>query len=152
MAVRPLSIPYVRLLTFCSCQGIISMMVQFFYAWRIQVLTKNWWVVAVVALSSTVSGGTLLPHVLDHTTHLPGCKCALLARPSVSQLSRISVNFKNLMYASIGISWITIPNLTSQVIALPWLISCTLCDVMIAVALSLYLVRALLVACLSTCV
>lgn len=45
-----------NLIVRAALQGIISMMVQFFYAWRIHVLTKNWLVVAVVVLTSTVSG------------------------------------------------------------------------------------------------
>lgn len=40
----------------CLPQGLISMMVQLFYAWRIRVLTKNYWVVALVCLTSAVSG------------------------------------------------------------------------------------------------
>ena len=37
-------------------QGIIAMMVQLFYARRILILTKNWWLFALVVVSSCVSG------------------------------------------------------------------------------------------------
>lgn len=87
-----------------SMAGITSMMVQCFYAWRIQVLTKQWWLVAIVVLSSLVSG-----------------LCAIGTAIGVSIVKDFS-KFQTL-----------------DVIALPWLISCTLCDVLIAVALSAYL-------------
>lgn len=37
-------------------QGIIATMVQLFFAWRLHVLTKKWWIVSPVVLSSSVSG------------------------------------------------------------------------------------------------
>ncbi|EKM49132.1 uncharacterized protein PHACADRAFT_167306 [Phanerochaete carnosa HHB-10118-sp] len=84
--------------------GLIAMMVQLFYAWRILALTKNRWIVALVVVSSTVSGLSAI-----------GTAIGIGIRPEFS-------GFKSL-----------------DVIGLPWLISCTVCDVTIAVALSVYL-------------
>lgn len=97
------------------------MMVQFFYAWRILVLTKNWYVVAIVVFASTISGRTSLsPSLYEYG----------LTSPVVCALG-----------TAIGISFT--PHFTDflklDVVALPWLISCTVCDVVIALALSLYL-------------
>lgn len=36
--------------------GIIAMLVQFFYAWRIFVLTRNYWTVGAILTTSLVAG------------------------------------------------------------------------------------------------
>ncbi|EKM56729.1 uncharacterized protein PHACADRAFT_254021 [Phanerochaete carnosa HHB-10118-sp] len=87
-----------------SMAGLTAVMVQCFYAWRILVLTKKWWVVVIVGLSSLVSG-----------------TCAIGTAIGVTIVKDFS-KFQSL-----------------DVIALPWLISCTLCDVLIALSLSMYL-------------
>lgn len=38
-------------------QGAIEVMVQLFYAWRVYVLTKNWYLVALVVGFTVVGGG-----------------------------------------------------------------------------------------------
>lgn len=38
--------------------GIEAMMVQFFYAWRIRVLTHNIWMVSAVIMTSLIGGRT----------------------------------------------------------------------------------------------
>ncbi|KIP05456.1 hypothetical protein PHLGIDRAFT_151161 [Phlebiopsis gigantea 11061_1 CR5-6] len=84
--------------------GIISMMAQLFYAWRIYVLTKNYWVVAVVVLASTTSGLCAI-----------GSAIAVSIKPSFADILQLDV------------------------IVIPWLVACTVCDVIIAIALSLFL-------------
>jgi hypothetical protein len=43
-------------------QGVITLMVQLFYAWRIHVLTRNWFLVVVVVSLSIISAGRLIRH------------------------------------------------------------------------------------------
>lgn len=84
--------------------GLIAMMVQLFYAWRILVLTKKRWLVGLVALSSSVSGLCAV-----------GTAIGIAFRPEIARFQSLDV------------------------VALPWLVSCTVCDITIAISLTVYL-------------
>ncbi|KIP10607.1 hypothetical protein PHLGIDRAFT_125469 [Phlebiopsis gigantea 11061_1 CR5-6] len=86
--------------------GIIATMVQLFFAWRLYVVTKNWWIVGLVVISSVTSG-----------------LCAIGTAIGVSMVPKVA-KFQSL-----------------DVIVIPWLVACTVCDVLIALSLSLYLSR-----------
>ncbi|EKM59054.1 uncharacterized protein PHACADRAFT_249233 [Phanerochaete carnosa HHB-10118-sp] len=84
--------------------GIIAVMVQLFFAWRLKVLTKNRFVVAVVVCSSSVAGLCAI-----------GTAIGITMKPHFSDFHVLNA------------------------VAIPWLVACTMSDVLIALALSLYL-------------
>lgn len=49
-------------------QGIIASLIQLFFAWRVHVLTRSWWLVSLV-LAAAISGGGTIPHLLSYVSH-----------------------------------------------------------------------------------
>jgi hypothetical protein len=83
MAVRTSCIYSLSVVSTFVPQGIIATMVQLFFAWRLKVLTKNWLVVGIVVLSSSVFGrkSSILPKA---NTDANLAKCVPLVPPLVS--------------------------------------------------------------------
>lgn len=129
-----------------ASQGIVAMMVQMFYAWRIYVLTKNSWITAAVIATSIVGGCEL--QVVSRICCLTltslilvvcgiGTAIAVAMRPDFAGFHHLKVQIYLLTSTYNNLTYM---DAFYQTVVIIWLVGSAVCDVMITIVLSWHLV------------
>lgn len=98
--LQSISCIYIRSLC-CVQQALIAGTVQLFFAWRVKVLTTNWWMVLIVVIASLTGLSAFLPCIVSLALNI---ECSLVGGLITTYEVGVTPHFVNFRHFKVGMS------------------------------------------------